>query len=88
MKMLLSLAILCCASSAALAETVAARAPEPGHWVIVRESVEPNGRAEAKRPDPQVQPWNRPTPLQGQTQRWNVQWEPNQTTQPARELKI
>lgn len=86
--MILSLAVLWLGSNLAGAEMVAAKQPHPGHWVIVHETPVNSERVEFKQPDPNSQPWNRPTPLQGQIQRWNVKWEPTATTPPAKELKI
>ncbi len=53
-----------------------------GLWAITRESPvdqNQNGRIDRHEWKPQgsQQPWNRPQYLKGQTQRWNVQWEPN-----------
>ncbi|MFN8611214.1 MAG: hypothetical protein U0931_26960 [Vulcanimicrobiota bacterium] len=93
MKMILSLAILWLGSNLAGAESLTST-PRPtvsrasGHWVIVHEPVNRNGREGFKRSESEAQPWNRPTHLEGQTLRWNVKWEPNAPNPPARELKI
>ncbi|MBS2039277.1 hypothetical protein JST97_30110 [bacterium] len=89
MKTILSLALLWPGSYLAGAETIAKPpVPEQGHWVIVRETPSQNGRGQLKPTQPEARPWNRPTPLSGQTQRWNVRWEPNTDTPPVRVLKI
>lgn len=64
-----------------------------GHWAITRErpvDQNKNGRIdrnEWKAPDSQ-RPWNRPQFLEGQTQRWNVQWQPQAPGAGAQAIKL
>jgi hypothetical protein len=88
MKLILSLAVLWLGTNLAGAERLVTSSPQPGHWVIVHETPSKDGRGELKPPDPNSPPWNRPTPLEGRMQRWNVRWEPKAATPPAKELKI
>lgn len=67
--------------------------PAGGHWAITRERPadhNKNGRIDSQEWKPQAsqRPWNRPQYLEGQTQRWNVKWEPNAPTSAAPALKL
>jgi hypothetical protein len=66
-----------------------------GSWTITRErpqDVNKNGRIDPQewKPSNSERPWNRPQYLEGQTQRWNVKWEPNGsgTTYGSQPLKL
>ncbi|MBX3172413.1 MAG: hypothetical protein KF760_33725 [Candidatus Eremiobacteraeota bacterium] len=64
-----------------------------GHWTITRErpvDQNKNGRIDRNewKPQESQRPWNRPRYLEGQTQRWNVKWEPNSPPSTARALKL
>jgi len=75
---------LCLGAQLAGAETVLNKTaplipPVAGHWAITHQTPvdqNKNGhieRTEWKQPTSD-RPWNRPQYLEGQTQRWNVQW--------------
>ena len=85
---------LCLGAQLAVAETALnANAPltppVAGHWAVTHQTPvdqNKNGRIERtewKQPTSD-RPWNRPQYLEGQTQRWNVQWESKPAANPGK----